>query len=209
MRIWHTMGPGASIVATDAGSDHDSTRELESPLRHSRPRDMEDLWRSIRYHHPMPVDVTTWAAIAAAVLGVINLAITTYSTGRRERLKWARETLGDATFAFVDASYRAADGAKKLQFLYSTGADQATIDEGNAQLWVYREELRNSLTKLRVLSTAATVATAQSVRQAISDYCNSLGPNLALEQQAELVRIVGVKREDFIAEARRQMGLRG
>lgn len=154
-------------------------------------------------------DITTSAAVLAAVAGVLNLAVTAYFAGRRERLKWAREAIGEATFEFVDASFQVKDAAKRLQHLHTNKANSLEVEAAYTEMWEQRERLRNSLTKLRVLSPARTVQAAQVVRQATSNYCNALGPELTTEQQDQLTDEIRRAREEFIARARRRMGLRG
>src|SRR4051794_748456 len=46
--------------------------------------------------------VTTSIAAAAAVISLTNLVVTTYFTGRREHMKWAREALAEAFYKYVD-----------------------------------------------------------------------------------------------------------
>ena len=45
------------------------------------------------------------ASFTAAAISLITLVVTTYFTGRRERVKWAREALAEAFYDFVNTSY--------------------------------------------------------------------------------------------------------
>jgi hypothetical protein len=53
----------------------------------------------------MQVDLAAIVASSAAVISIVNLVVTTYSTGRRERFKWARDSLAEAFYSFIDASF--------------------------------------------------------------------------------------------------------
>jgi len=93
------------------------------------------------------------------------LIVTTIATGRRERVKWAREALAEAFYAFVDTSYTAATAARKRQeALWDGSAD----DERSTAAELDRQHsiLRNNLTRIRLLAPSRTLQKAQSVRQA-------------------------------------------
>ncbi|MGH3569611.1 MAG: hypothetical protein ACRDRH_27085 [Pseudonocardia sp.] len=154
-------------------------------------------------------DIVGPAAVLVAVASVLNLGLSAFFASRRERLKWAREALSEATFTFVDASFQAKDAATRLRQLYVRNGSSTDIQGADSEMWREREKLRNALTRLRVLSPAQTIQAAQAVRQATSNYCNALGSELRLEQENELIAEIRRAREQFVADARRQMGLRG
>jgi|tagenome__1003787_1003787.scaffolds.fasta_scaffold20014897_2 hypothetical protein len=151
-------------------------------------------------------NVTTSVAAVAAGISLVTLIVTTIATGRRERVKWAREALAEAFYAFVDTSYTAATAARKRQeALWDGSAD----DERSTAAELDRQHsiLRNNLTRIRLLAPSRTLQKAQSVRQAHSDLQHALAPDLDQERYHELIMHVARKREELIGSAKRAMGL--
>jgi hypothetical protein len=64
------------------------------------------------------MELSTAASFTAAVISLITLVVTTYFTGRRERVKWAREALAEAFYDFVNISYAASDALHHHQNSY-------------------------------------------------------------------------------------------
>lgn len=155
------------------------------------------------------MDLTTVAAVSAAVLGLVNFAVTTFLAGRRERLKWAREALAEAFYEFIDASYRVRGAAGKYQRLVFHGS--ASNEELAALMIVVDEQmdkLRDAQTKVRLLAPTKTLDKAQAVRLALRDLCSSLGPELDENQYEEHKNRIATLRQDLIASAKRTMALR-
>ena len=94
------------------------------------------------------MDLATIASFTAAGISFATLIVTTVFTGRRERLKWAREALAEAFYQYVDVSYRAKDAAEDHQRLVWRSAPQTEIDESTAHLRTLRETMQDLQTKL-------------------------------------------------------------
>jgi hypothetical protein len=97
------------------------------------------------------MELSTAASFTAAAISLVTLVVTTYFTGRRERVKRAREALTKAFYDFVNASYMASQALHHHQKQLWAGADgsslQASADEVNAQILA----LRYAQTKIRLL----------------------------------------------------------
>jgi hypothetical protein len=155
------------------------------------------------------VDLTTFAALSAAVLGVVNLAVTTYSAGRRERLKWAREALAEAFYAFVNDSYHARGAAGNYQrAVYRGDASTEELEDLLRVVEEQRHKLRDAQTRVRLLAPAKTLNKAQAVRDTITQMVKALGPELDEDEFNVHRRRVAEVREDFISSAKRDMALR-
>jgi hypothetical protein len=98
------------------------------------------------------MELSTAASFTAAAISLITLVVTTYFTGRRERVKWAREALAEAFYDFVNTSYMASQALHHHKKQIWAGADgsslQASADEVNAQILA----LRHAQTKIRLLA---------------------------------------------------------
>lgn len=82
-------------------------------------------------------NVTTSVAAVAAGISLATLIVTTIATGRRERVKWAREALAGAFYTFIDTSYTAATAARKRQEVLWSGSsddERATAAELTASI---------------------------------------------------------------------------
>jgi hypothetical protein len=153
------------------------------------------------------LDLTTFAAFSAAILGVINLAVTTYYAGRRERLKWARDALAEAFYEFVDISYRTRDLALNQHRLLKRG----TADEQRENARVLREQniaLRHAQTKVRLLAPRRTVDLADQLRVQIKDLSELLRPSMTDERFDELSGEISNQREKLIESAKSDMALK-
>jgi hypothetical protein len=78
-------------------------------------------------------NVTTSVAAVAAGISLATLIV----TGRRERVKWAREALAGAFYTFIDTSYTAATAARKRQEVLWSGSsddERATAAELTASI---------------------------------------------------------------------------
>ena len=98
------------------------------------------------------MELSTAASFTAAAISLVTLVVTTYFTGRRERVKRAREALAKAFYDFVNASYMPNQALHHHQKQLWAGADgsslQASADEVNAQILA----LRYAQTKIRLLA---------------------------------------------------------
>ena len=151
-------------------------------------------------------NVTTSVAAAAAVISLVTLVVTTIATGRRERVKWAREALAEAFYAFIDTSYTTATAARKHQEALWSGS----VEDGHAtaaELDRQDSILRNNLTRIRLLAPSKTLRKAQNVRQAHSNLRHALAFELEQERYNGLLRLVAIAREELIGSAKRAMGL--
>jgi hypothetical protein len=110
--------------------------------------------------------LSTAASFTAAAISLITLVVTTYFTGRRERVKWAREALAEAFYDFVNTSYMASQALHHHQKQLWAGADgsslQASADEVNAQILALRHApgecavvARRVLSRLRARTPAS------------------------------------------------------
>jgi hypothetical protein len=151
--------------------------------------------------------VTTFIALAGAVISLATLAVTTWASGQRERAKWARETLAEAFFDFVDTSYTAANATTALYRGMFGGAAPDARAEDLGEVERQHSLLRHHLTKIRLLAPATTVERAQALRRAHSDFVAAVGPDLEEDHMRRLREEVARAREGFIASAKKAMSL--
>ncbi len=123
--------------------------------------------------------VTTTLAAVGAVISLVTLIVTTYFTGRRERVKWAREQLAEAFYDFVNATYAASQAAHQLQKALWADAEPASIqalaDEARSELLA----VRHAQTKIRLLAPARTVQLANDARFRLRDLHDSAHPDVS------------------------------
>ncbi|MEU8239745.1 hypothetical protein AB0C07_15995 [Actinoplanes missouriensis] len=133
----------------------------------------------------MTTTLSASAAIAAAVISLATLIVTTLVTGRREQRKWVREALTDAFTAFLDASWRGTDA-----LIRSEDPDPAYAD------------MRSQLTRLRLLASPAVVAAGEELlrRQHRAKVADD-------QDRQQALSACSTARRDVIAAARAQMGL--
>lgn len=151
--------------------------------------------------------ITTFIALAGAVLSLVTLVVTTWATGQRERAKWARETLAEAFFDFVDASYTAASAASRRHRGLRIDAAPETQAADETALEQQHSLLRHHLTRIRLLAPASTLERAQALRQAHSDLRHAVAADVDEDLIHQLRRDVAHAREDFIVSAKRAMSL--
>jgi hypothetical protein len=151
--------------------------------------------------------ITTFIALAGAVLSLLTLVVTTWATGQRERAKWARETLAEAFFDFVDTSYTAASAATKRHSGLRSSASPETQAADETELARQHSLLRHYLTRIRLLAPASTLERAQALRRAHSDLERAVAPDVDENRVHQLRREVALAREEFITSAKRAMSL--
>lgn len=150
--------------------------------------------------------ITTFIALAGAVISLATLAVTTWATGRRERAKWARETLAAAFFDFVDTSYTAVSATSRL---YRGLCGGAVAEAAVAEVEVERQNslLLHHMTKIRLLAPAGTLDRAQALRQRHADFTHAVDAALGEDSFRQLRREVALAREEFIVSAKKAMSL--
>jgi hypothetical protein len=99
-------------------------------------------------------NVTMSVAAVAAAISLVTLLVTTYFTGRRETVKWAREALAEAFYDFVNASYAAGQTFHEHQKLLWAGADPPSLDASAVEVETESLALRHAQTKIRLLARA-------------------------------------------------------
>lgn len=153
------------------------------------------------------MELSTAASFTAAAISLITLVVTTYFTGRRERVKWAREALAEAFYDFVNTSYMASHALHHHQKQLWAGADgsslQASADEVNAQILA----LRHAQTKIRLLAPARTVDLANEVRFRVKDAVQAASPTITAEQHEQNRAIIAEARARLLGSAKKDMAL--
>lgn len=152
-------------------------------------------------------NITTFIALAGAVISLATLVVTTWATGQRERAKWARETLAAAFFDFVDTSYTAAAVASRLYRGLRGGADEEVAAVEEAELERQHSLLLHYLTKIRLLAPTGTLEKAQALRQRHSDLAGVVDADLDEDRFRRVRREVAQAREEFIVSAKKAMSL--
>ncbi|MGW1765564.1 hypothetical protein ACWCQL_16010 [Streptomyces sp. NPDC002073] len=140
------------------------------------------------------MDASGFAAWAAAVTSMATLAVTTVVQGRREKHSWSREALTDAFVAFLSASWRHSDIARA----YPAGDPQ-----GARELASQYVEMRNQLTRLRLLSTADVLSAGEGLlrlHRRIQEAQSAEDLNRALAAASDGRRVV-------VVAAKKGMGL--
>jgi hypothetical protein len=151
--------------------------------------------------------ITTFIALAGAVLSAVTLIVTTIATGRRERAKWAREALAEAFYAFVDESYLLADLAKDHLDLLWAGADDLEVERSREVVRVQQDALRKTMTKIRLLAPRTTVDKATAVRHAHADMLAELTASTTESRYADLLRSTAAVRQHLMDSAKKAMAL--
>jgi hypothetical protein len=103
--------------------------------------------------------LSRWAACSAARASLATLIVTTYVTGRREQSRWKRESLTEAFVAFLDASWRGTDALRGR--LVGGGVAASDMDRDAARR-AY-DDMRNQLTRLRLLTSGKVVGPAEEL----------------------------------------------
>ncbi|MFJ5548600.1 hypothetical protein [Streptomyces sp. NPDC093225] len=120
--------------------------------------------------------------------------VTTIVQGRREKHRWSREALTDAFVAFLSASWRHSDIASAHPPAHAQGA---------AQLADQYVEMRNQLTRLRLLSTTEVLTAGEGLlrmHRRIQEAQSAEQLTLALSAASDGRRVV-------VAAAKKDMGL--
>ncbi|MFF1443369.1 hypothetical protein [Streptomyces sp. NPDC058295] len=99
------------------------------------------------------VDLSVWAAWAAAVTSAATLIVTTVVGGRRDQRRWARDALTDAFVAFLEASWRHSD-------LFREQVEGGPSPIGAAEAY---EEMRSQLTRLRLLASGHALGACEEL----------------------------------------------
>ncbi|MGW3326276.1 hypothetical protein [Streptomyces virginiae] len=120
--------------------------------------------------------------------------VTTIVQGRREKHRWSREALTDAFVSFLSASWRHSDIARG----HPPGDPQ-----GAAELAAQYVEMRNQLTRLRLLSTPDVLTAGEALlrtHRRIQDAALPAQRDTALLAASEGRRVV-------VSAAKKDMGL--
>ncbi len=151
--------------------------------------------------------VTTTLAAVAASISLVTLIVTTYFTGRRERVKWAREELAKAFYDFVDASYAASQAVHQHQKALWAGAEPVDIQTAASEAKSQLLAVRHAQTKIRLLAPARTVERANDVRFRLRDLNDSTHPEISEAEHERLRTVVAESRQRLIESAKRDMAL--
>ncbi|GGV04387.1 hypothetical protein GCM10010211_84470 [Streptomyces albospinus] len=139
-------------------------------------------------------DASAWAAWVAAATSLATLIVTTVIGGRRERRKWARESLTDAFVAFLEASWAHSDVVR-----YTPDEQPLNVDTAQA----FYAEMRSQLTRLRLLASEAVLEAGEDLlrcQRAAQEAQPGPARQEALITAARSRRLV-------VAAAKREMGL--
>lgn len=90
------------------------------------------------------MDLSGYAAWAAAATSMATLVVTTLIGGRREQRKWARGALADAFVAFLEASWAHSDLIR---------ACDRDLEKDPADIERAYSDMRSQLTRLRLLAS--------------------------------------------------------
>jgi hypothetical protein len=109
-------------------------------------------------------NVTTSIATVGAVISLATLVVTTWATGQRERAKWARETLAEAFFDFVNSSYDASQAGRDYFTKATLGAEPEELSALLSYLDEEIEKLLHVQTRIRLLAPRRTLESARELR---------------------------------------------
>jgi hypothetical protein len=151
--------------------------------------------------------VTTFIALAAALISLATLIVTTVATSRRERANWARETLAEAFFDFVDASYDAGQAGKDHFTSAGPGTDPGELEGLVEKYDEHVDQLTHMQTRIRLLAPNKTLLAAKELRWRLLDLRRSLTTDTTQDEHRRLVRAIAKAREDFVALAKEDMSL--
>jgi hypothetical protein len=155
----------------------------------------------------MQFDLTAVAASSAAVISVANLAVTTYATGRRERFKWARDSLAEAFYSFIDSSYRYTSALNRYQRLLQEEGMAEDIEVVKQSVQDQRSALKNAQTKIRLLAPARTLDQAQRLRINLEELSDRVSEGLSRQEYDIMTAEIRKNREALIVDAKKSMGL--
>ena len=151
--------------------------------------------------------LSTIASFAAAAISLVTLVITTYFTGRRERVKWAREALAEALYDFVDSSYSASNAIHQHQKQLWRGDDEASVQESADAMQAQELALRHAQTKIRLLAPAKTVDLADEVRLNVSHATRAVSPTITPEKHRQNRVAIAEARAKLIDRGKKDMAL--
>ncbi|MEK6443920.1 hypothetical protein [Pseudonocardia sp. T1-2H] len=151
--------------------------------------------------------VTTWIAAVGAVISVATLVVTTTANSKRERTKWARETLVEAFFDFVNSSYDAGQAGKDYFKAAAACAEPEKLKKLIATLDEERDKLIHVQTRIRLLAPNKTLQAARQLRRRVNDLRDSLERNTSWEEHGRLVDAIADARENFVVLAKEDMSL--
>lgn len=154
----------------------------------------------------MQFDLTAIAASSAAVVSIANLAVTTYSTGRRERFKWARDSLAEAFYFFIDTSYLYTSALNRHQRLLREEGTADEIEIVKQTVQAQRSTLKHAQTKIRLLAPARTLDQAQRLRTNLDELSDRL-EGLSRQEYDVMKEQIRRNREVLIISAKKSMGL--
>jgi hypothetical protein len=163
--------------------------------------------RGIQNGVQMQFDLTAIAATSAAVISVANLAVATYATSRRERFKWARDSLAEAFYSFIDTSYLYSSALNRYQRLVQEEGMAEEIKVVKQTVQAQRSTLKHAQTKIRLLAPAKTLDQAQRLRTNLDELSDRVSEGLS-QQEYDLMKAETRKnRESLIVNAKKSMGL--
>lgn len=155
----------------------------------------------------MQFDFTAIAASAAAVISIVNLTVTTYSTGRRERLKWARDSLAEAFYSFIDTSYLYTSALNQYQRPFQKERAVDEVEATSQTVQTHRSALRHAQTKIRLLAPARTLDQAQRLRASLDELSDRVSEGLSQDEYDLMRAEIRQYREALIVSAKKNMGL--
>lgn len=153
------------------------------------------------------MELSTVASLTAAIISLVTLVVTTYFTGRRERVKWAREALAEAFYDFVNASYAASQALHQHQKWLWSDADASSLRASEDEMQAQVLELRHAQTKIRLLAPTRTVNLANEVRFRVKDAVQAVSPTITAEQHEQNRSIIAEARTRLIDAAKKNMAL--
>lgn len=149
---------------------------------------------------------TAIAAVTAAVLSWLNLR----QGSRREQLSWRRSALEGASVDFLTACYAHRAAVRSLAQIQRKGGD-GDVDQYRSVALERYEEMRNSMSRMRLFGSDRLVAQAQIV-QALNraEHGIALG-KLDFKQfyyvRREQQESFEIERDNFVSMVRRLLGV--
>lgn len=152
--------------------------------------------------------ITTFIALAGAVISLATLIVTTVSSSKREDRKWARDALSQAFYDFTDAGFKTRDVAQEYQELVWAGADKETLIRAKEAMKAQKDLLRHAQTKVRLLAPKPAFEQAKDLRQSIRKLVNAVNSkDLTKEAFDQLTDTIEQEREKFLTLAKKAMAL--
>lgn len=149
------------------------------------------------------------AASIAAILTAVNLVL----TGRREDVKWARESMDDAFMTFLDASFSAKDRCKRLCRLAAT--EGGVSDEQRETLLREAAEsvdtMSSQVSRLRLLAPESVAFRGRALLMANQAFLEAVSGDpraLALVDDTEFRTRINTARDALTSAAKWFMRIR-